>query len=334
MHCATERFISLPRPSSPRKLSGLPTGKLWIAVRRDPLVFNRRSGRVVNASAPIQTAQQHVGSSLQPKGGSNAQKLSLVTRAASDTSQDFIDVAPEPDAASYEGIKAFVAGASGRTGREIVKALVARGVRVRAMARDTNEAAKLLPGLDQGVEVVKGDVFKFQTLPGAISDCNVVLCATGSASLADPFGPYSVDYQGTKNLVAAAKQAGVKRFVFVSSIGADDVFFPLNLAWGVLFWKKRAEEEIQRSGITYTVVRPGGLLDEPRGEQAGNVVMKGADSFGLPLRSQPGSILRSQVADCCVQALVLPSAAGKVVEVIASNSAPLRSVEELYRSVD
>jgi len=261
---------------------------------------------------------------------------SSVSPKATSSLSDSVDILAEPRDEAFQGLKALVAGASGRTGREIVKALVAKGVKVRAMVRDPASAAKELPGVDQGVEVVKGDVFKFQTLPRAIGDCNVILCATGSTSLADPLGPFSVDYQGTMNLVSAAKQAGVQRFVYVSSVGVDDVLFPLNLAWGVLFWKKRAEEEIQRSGITYTIVRPGGLLDKPRGgdASAGNIVMKGADSFGLPPRSQPGSILRSQVADCCVQALVLDQAAGKVVEVIASDRALPATIPELYRSVE
>ncbi len=63
--------------------------------------------------------------------------------------------------------------------------------------------------------------------------------------------------QGTRNVLSAASRAGVKRVVFVTSIGADDVLNPLNLFWGILFWKKRAEEELQRSGIAYTIVRPG-----------------------------------------------------------------------------
>jgi hypothetical protein len=58
----------------------------------------------------------------------------------------------------------------------------------------------------------------------------------------DPTGPFRVDFIGTKNLVAAARAANVKHYVLVTSIGADDLFFPLNLAWGVLFWKKRGEE--------------------------------------------------------------------------------------------
>ena len=64
----------------------------------------------------------------------------------------------------------------------------------------------------------------------------------------------------------------------------------------VLFWKKRAEEAIQRSGITYTIVRPGGLTNEPRGrDPEGRIVMGGPDTFGLPPRRRSGSILRRQV---------------------------------------
>lgn len=66
------------------------------------------------------------------------------------------------------------------------------------------------------------------------------------------------------NLISAAKQKGVQKFVLVSSIGADDLANPLNLFWGVLFWKKRAEQELQRSGLTYTIVRPGGLKTQLR----------------------------------------------------------------------
>jgi uncharacterized protein YbjT (DUF2867 family) len=58
-------------------------------------------------------------------------------------------------------------------------------------------------------------------------------------------------------LTPVPRRAGVKKIVLVTSIGVDDPFFPLNLFWGVLFWKKRGEEAVQRSGIDYTIVRPG-----------------------------------------------------------------------------
>ena len=64
----------------------------------------------------------------------------------------------------------------------------------------------------------------------------------------------------------------------------------------VLFWKKRGEEALQRSGIPYTIVRPGGLLDAPRqGQAPGAIVLEGPGVFGLPPKRTPGSILRSQV---------------------------------------
>ena len=78
----------------------------------------------------------------------------------------------------------------------------------------------------------------------------------------------------------------------------------------------------------------GGLLDEPRaGQAAGQVVLGGADAYGLPPRKRPGSVLRSQVADCCVAALVEPSASGKVVEIIAEQGAPPAPFTELFASV-
>lgn len=68
------------------------------------------------------------------------------------------------------------------------------------------------------------------------------------------------------------------------------------LSLQVLFWKKRGEEALQRSGIPYTVVRPGGLLNETRqGQVPGAIVMEGPGVFGLPPKRTPGSILRSQV---------------------------------------
>jgi uncharacterized protein YbjT (DUF2867 family) len=87
--------------------------------------------------------------------------------------------------------------------------------------------------------------------------------------------------------------------------------------------------------MTYTVVRPGGLLDKPRdgAASAGNVVMKAADAFGLPPRESPGSILREQVAQVCVAALTEPAAANKVVEIIAKEDAPPLSFAQLFEGV-
>ncbi|KAL6746225.1 hypothetical protein V8C86DRAFT_2949924 [Haematococcus lacustris] len=232
------------------------------------------------------------------------------------------------------GTKVLVAGATGGVGRQVVEVLVQAGVPCRALVRDLDKARSSLPMSSGLVELVRGDVFQFASLPGALGDAGCVVCATGASGLADPLGPFNVDYQGTANLVAAAKQQGVKKFVLVTSIGADDLINPLNLFYGVLFWKKRGEEVLQRSGLDYTIIRPGGLKNQLRaGEVAGNVVARGPGFYGVPPRGQAGSILRRQVAEVCVAALSEPAAANKVVEVIATPDAPALTYAQLFASV-
>jgi len=178
------------------------------------------------------------------------------------------------DGSAFAGMTALVVGATGRTGVEVVRALTREGVTVRALVRDASKGKEtfqqeLASGSLAPDAIMEGDVRRMDQIAPAIEGCNAVICATGaSAAIADPLGPFQVDYTGTCNLVAAAKNAaakspgGVDHFVLVSSIGVDDVLFPLNLFWGVLFWKKRAEEYLQRSGLRYTIVRPGGLKDK------------------------------------------------------------------------
>lgn len=218
-------------------------------------------------------------------------------------------------------MKALVAGATGQTGRRIVQELVNRGIPVKAMVRDREAAESVLPA---GVEIVIGDVLQPDSLKTAIADCTVVLCATGAKPSFDPTGPYSVDYEGTKNLANAAKAQGIEHFVLVSSLCVSRLLHPLNLFFLILVWKKWGEEYLQRSGLTYTIVRPGGLKND---DNTDAVIMAAAD------RLFEGSIPRTKVAQVCVEALFQPSAKNKIVEIIASPDAPSNTYETLFASV-
>jgi len=218
-------------------------------------------------------------------------------------------------------MKAFVAGATGQTGRRIVQELLQRQIPVRALTRSLEKGQSILP---PEAELVVGDVLKPETLDEAIGDATVLLCATGAAPGFDPTAPYRVDYEGTKNLVDAAKRKGIQHFVFVSSLAASKLLHPLNLFWLILVWKKRAEEYIQSSGLPYSIVRPGGLKNE---DNDNPIVMRSADTLFN------GSIPRTKVAQVCVDALLKPEAQNKVVEVIAEAEAPARSLLELFASV-
>ena len=136
-------------------------------------------------------------------------------------------------------MKAFVAGATGETGKRIVQELVMRDIPVRALVRNLEYAQENLP---PAAELVVGDVLKPESIGAAMGDSTVVLCATGARPTFDPTAPYKVDYEGTKNLVDAAKQKGVEHFVMVSSLCVSQFFHPLNLFWLILVWKKQADD--------------------------------------------------------------------------------------------
>ena len=218
-------------------------------------------------------------------------------------------------------MKAFVAGATGETGRRIVSQLLDRSIEVRAFVRDAEKARSIFPA---GVEIISGDVLRVDTLKDAMAGCTVVFCATGARPSFDPTGPYLVDFEGTKNLVNASKAAGIEQFVLVTSLCVSKLLHPLNLFWGILVWKKWAEEYLQRSGLTYTIVRPGGLKNDDNDDR---IVMQGLDSLF------DGSIPRTKVAQVCVEAIGNESSRNKIVEIVARPDAPEKTVAELFTAV-
>jgi uncharacterized protein YbjT (DUF2867 family) len=218
-------------------------------------------------------------------------------------------------------MKAFVAGATGETGRRIVQELVQRNIPTRALSRNLEKGKEILPA---AVELVVGDVLDRQSLKEAIADSTVLLCATGAAPSFDPTGPYMVDYVGTKHLVDVAKEVGIEHFVMVSSLCVSKILHPLNLFWLILLWKKQAEDYLQKSGITYTIVRPGGLKND---DNTDAIVMSGADTLF------EGSIPRAKVAQVCVAALFESNAKNKIVEIVAKPDSLVKEFAELFSSV-
>ena len=219
-------------------------------------------------------------------------------------------------------MKALVAGATGETGSRIVSLLVQRGVPVRALVRDATAAREKLP---IEVELFEGDVTDRGSLQRAVEGCTVLLSATGARPSFDPSGPYKVDYEGTKNLVDTAKQADIEHFVMVSSLCVSKFFHPLNLFFLILYWKKQAEEYLQASGLTYTIVRPGGLKSDDQDQRP--LVMAPADTLF------EGNVPRLKVAETCVEALYQPAARGKIVEIIAQEGSAQRSFQDLFSGV-
>lgn len=218
----------------------------------------------------------------------------------------------------------LVAGATGGTGRHVVGQALAAGYRVRALVRDEPRARTLF---GDRVQYVVGDVREPATLAPAVAGADYVISAIGSNSGREPENtPERIDYRGIEALALAARQAGVKHFVLVSSMGVTNPDHLLNrILDGLMRWKLEGENALRRSGVPYTIVRPGALKDGPGGE--GLRVMQG-DS-----RDVVGQIARADVAALMVQALGRTEAMGKTLEVLGDTAAPLPDWERLFSAL-
>ncbi|MEW5297169.1 MAG: hypothetical protein WDW36_000394 [Sanguina aurantia] len=239
----------------------------------------------------------------------------------------------------------FVAGATGRTGARIVRELLSAGFVVRAGARNVEEAEKVLDlavtygaiPADQAerIVVVPFDIEDESTFVEALGDANKVVCAVGASETAvfDTTGPQRIDGDGTTSLIEAATALGLDQFILISSLGTGKLGWPasvLNLFWGVLTQKRKSEVVLERSGLRYVIIRPGGM-EKPTDayKETHQVVLAPRDTrFG-------GQVSRLQVAELVAAAASDAGLAeNKVLEVVAETSAPQLSYQALLTGIE
>ncbi|KAG6572014.1 Protein TIC 62, chloroplastic, partial [Cucurbita argyrosperma subsp. sororia] len=271
-------------------------------------------------------------------------KFLPITAQASSTSSFSSEAAPaisKKEGSTDEDL-VFVAGATGRVGSRTVRELLKLGFRVRAGVRSSQKAETLVESvkkmkLDEAVEkleTVVCDLERPNQIGPAIGNASIVICCIGASEkeIFDISGPYRIDYMATKNLVEAATVAKVKHFVLLTSLGTNKIGFPaaiLNLFWGVLLWKRKAEEALIASGLPYTIVRPGGM-ERPTDsfKETHNTTVSPEDTlFG-------GLVSNLQVAELMACIAKNPGlSCYKVIEVIAETTAPLTPLEDLLTKI-
>jgi len=200
----------------------------------------------------------------------------------------------------------FLAGASRGVGREIAQCLVQQGVKVKALLR--SEAARAeLEAL--GITVVLGDALNLAEVEQAMqgTPSQAVISTIGGL----PKDGERADYLGNKNLIDAAKNANAQKFILVSSIGSGESVVALSpqaleTLKPVLIEKEKAEQHLIASGLTYTIVRPGGLKSEPA---TGNAVLTEDAKVS-------GMIHRADVAQLVCQCLQSDRANHKILSAI------------------
>ena len=205
-------------------------------------------------------------------------------------------------------------------GRRIVTRLTSSGCRCRVLTRDPSSSAavSLLDACPPGtVELTRGDVTEHgpegdAALAAAIAGCTQVVACFGAQRLSkitdilgvgspetnDRTHPAAVNHRGVARLAALAASAGtVRRFVRVTgmSVGyhpANFVAVALNAVLSMtITWQLLGEKAVRDSGLEYTVVRPGNLLETPRPD--GSVVLVGHGDAHVPA----GKVSRDDVAE-------------------------------------
>ncbi|XP_071726154.1 protein TIC 62, chloroplastic [Rutidosis leptorrhynchoides] len=243
----------------------------------------------------------------------------------------------------------FVAGATGKVGSRTVRELLKLGFNVRAGVRSIQRAEALVKSVKQmkvdealsdaiqpieKFQLVECDLEKPEQIKAALGSASTVICCIGASEkeIFDVTGPYRIDFLATKNLIDAAAAAKAKQFILVTSLGTNKFGFPaavLNLFWGVLCWKRKAEEALLASGIPYAIVRPGGM-ERPTDsfKETHNLTLATEDTlFG-------GNVSNLQVAELLAFMAKNPTLSYcKVVEVVAETTAPLTPIGDLLAKI-
>ncbi len=201
----------------------------------------------------------------------------------------------------------LIFGATRNTGLEAAKILAVRGDTVTAFVRETSDLTALK---DLNVSLVVGDALQPDTIDAAFAGQSYdAVVSTLGGSVRNP----AVDGEGNINVFAATEQAGVKRLVLVTSIGAsgtENVLEPRAQQFlkPVLDAKTIAETDLKSRALDWTILRPGQL---PEGPATGTGVL-------YDDQTKMGRITMGELAVLIVKALDDDATIGKVYHTIDS----------------
>ncbi len=214
-------------------------------------------------------------------------------------------------------MRVTIAGGHGQIALRLARLLSQRGDQVVALIRNPEHAEDVR---QVGAEpaVVDLEHASETDVTQAIAGAEAVVFAAGAGPGSGSARKETMDYGGAVKLIAAAKQAGIRRYVIVSSMGADPDA-PGDDTFGVyLRAKGRADDAVRASGLDATVVRPGGLTNDPG---TGRVTV----GESLPR----GQVTRDDVAAVLAAVLDSPATVGRTFDLTGGKTAVAEAVAGL-----
>jgi nucleoside-diphosphate-sugar epimerase len=214
-------------------------------------------------------------------------------------------------------VRVAIAGGHGQIALRLAKIMSERGDEVVALIRNPDQADEVKQA---GAEPALVDLEQASEdeVATAIGGSDAVVFAAGAGPGSGSARKETMDYGGAVKLIAAAKQAGVGRYVIVSSMGAnpnatgDDTFSVYLSAKG------RADDAVRASGLATTVIRPGGLTNDA-----------GTGRVRLGEKLPRGQVTRDDVAAVLVAVLDSPSTIGCTADLIGGDTPIAEAVAAL-----
>jgi uncharacterized protein YbjT (DUF2867 family) len=201
-----------------------------------------------------------------------------------------------------------IAGGHGQIALHLERLLSSADHRVRGLIRNPDHEADLR---DAGAESLLADLeaLDVDALAGALGSADAIVFAAGAGPGSGPQRKWTLDYAGAVKLMEVARRNGIGRYVIVSSMGADPEADDDGGFGTYLRAKGQADKKLAESGLAYTVVRPGGLTDDP-----------GTGRVNIGLGLGRGQVPRADVAAVLAAVLATPSTAGVTFDLLSGEA--------------
>ena len=195
-------------------------------------------------------------------------------------------------------MKVLIIGATGATGKILMREALAMGHEVTALARNPSAVAPE----DHHLRVLQGNALEVSSVEAAVAGQDAVLSALGTSSTR----PTTLFSESTHNVIGAMDKHGVRRLVCITGVGVGDSKGHVGFLYdriirpfvvrNVYEDKERQEEEIKRSDLEWVIVRPAQLTDEPaKGEY--EVYLKGSYTATKISRADVAAFMLAQLTE-------------------------------------
>ena len=218
--------------------------------------------------------------------------------------------------------RVLVAGATGQLGSVIVARLAAAGVPVRAVARNRDKLERLKA---PGIEIMPVDLMNLAALTEACRDVGQIVSTVNNNMGKGPTSPTKIDLTAHQNLCAAARNARVRRLVYVSAhgIAQDSPVDVFRIKWYI-------EDAIRRSGVPYVILRPSAFMDIWIDQIIADAIRrKGRATIFGPGTAQANYIAVGDVAEFVVKILAREDVLNEVIELGGPSTMSMNDVTTL-----